>query len=260
MSSSSSSGFDRFMTIFSPEGRLFQAISLDGLTSVGVRGDDCAVVACQCKLPDKLVDRRSITRLFRLTDSTGCAMTGMLPDCRAQVQRARYEAANFKYKFGYEVPCDTLIHRIGEINQVYTQSAEMRPLGCAMIAISYDDELGKPQLYKTDPSGFVAGHRAVAVGTKQMEAKNYLEKELKKKGTLTLDDSIIIAIGSLSRALAMDFKPVELDIGVVSKTNPAFRFAYTYHVLIHVFPQVLSIKLIFSILALTPILNSFLEY
>lgn len=114
-----SSGFDQYMTIFSPEGRLFQvgmlrilsgtifvpeytfkAISLDGLTSVGIRGEDCAVVACQCKLPDKLIDRASVSRLFSLTPHTGCLMTGMMPDCRSQVQRARYEAANFKYKFG----------------------------------------------------------------------------------------------------------------------------------------------------------------
>lgn len=82
--------------------------------------------------------------------------------------------------FSYEVPCDNLLHRIGEINQVYTQSVEMRPLGCAMLAISYDQELGKPLLYKSDPSGFVAGHRAVAVGEKQTEAMRYLENEVKQ--------------------------------------------------------------------------------
>ena len=68
------------------------------------------------------------------------------------------------------MPCDALVRRIGEINQVYTQSAEMRPLGCAMLAISYDQEYGKPQLYKVDPSGFVAGHRAVAVGDNLVKA------------------------------------------------------------------------------------------
>ncbi len=78
----------------------FKAISLDGLTSVGIRGEDCAVVACQCKLPDKLIDRASVSRLFSLTKHTGCVMTGMMPDCGAQVQRARYEAANFMYKYG----------------------------------------------------------------------------------------------------------------------------------------------------------------
>lgn len=70
---------------------------------------------------DKLIDPSSVSHVFRISPSVGCVMTGSIADARASVDRARGEAAEFRYKFGYEMPCDVLAKRLANINQVYTQ-------------------------------------------------------------------------------------------------------------------------------------------
>ena len=118
--------------------------------------------------------------------------------------------------------------------QVYTQNAEMRPLGCSMILIAYDDEIGAC-VYKTDPAGYYSAFKACSVGSKQTEvgglftlyvdlaiivyifqANSFLEKKFKKKEDYNHDETIQIAINCLSTILSADFKPTEIEVGEIT--------------------------------------------
>ena len=109
-------------------------------------------------------------------------------------------------------------------NQVYTQHAYMRPMGVSLTIAGIDEELG-PQLFKCDPAGYFAGYQACAAGTKEDEAMNFLEKHFKKEGqeALTEEKTIQLAIHALQSVLAAEFKPNEIQVGVVTTADPKFR-------------------------------------
>jgi 20S proteasome subunit alpha 1 len=232
MSRGSSAGYDRHITIFSPEGRLYQveyafkAVKAPGVTSVAVRGVDSVCAVTQKKVPDKLIDPSSVTSMYKLSDHHGCVATGIVTDSKAMVQRTRNEAAQFMFDYAYEIPVEYLAKRVADENQIYTQHAYMRPLGVALTIIGMDEENG-PSLYKCDPAGYYVGYRACAAGAKDQEAANFLTNKFKvKEGEpeieLSEDDTIQTAIAALQNVLSADFKPDEIEVAVVSKSSPTF--------------------------------------
>jgi len=200
----------------------FKAISAGNLTSVAVRGSDSVVVVTQKRVPDKLVDPDSVTHLWQVSDTIGCCVTGLAADARVSVQRARYEAAEFRFKYGYDMPVDALARRVADLAQVATQQAFQRPLGVAVMLLSIDEEKG-PQLWRSDPAGYVVGHKAAAAGAKEDDALNWLEKKLKKGEALDESSATQLALGCLQSVLAQELKKTEVEVGVVSVKRPRFR-------------------------------------
>jgi 20S proteasome subunit alpha 1 len=228
MSRGTSAGYDRHITIFSPEGKLHQieyalkAIKHTGQTCVAVRGEDSVVVVTQHKVPDKQLDGTSVSSLYKISDKIGCAIIGSPGDSRWQCQKTRQECHEFRHKFAYDVPVSYLARRMGDIAQIYTQHMYMRPIGAQTVFIGIDEEVG-PQLFATDPSGVTLGYKALSVGAKDQEAKNMLEKRLKAADALDTQATINLAIGTLQGVLQIDFKPSDIEVGVVTTEDPNFR-------------------------------------
>ncbi|KAJ8479236.1 hypothetical protein OPV22_022963 [Ensete ventricosum] len=232
MSRGTGAGYDRHITIFSPEGRLYQveyafkAVKASGITSIGVRGKDSVCVVTQKKVPDKLLDQTSVSHLFPITKYLGLLATGMTADARSLVQQARNEAAEFRFKWGYEMPVDVLAKWIADKSQIYTQHAYMRPLGIVAMVLGIDEEKG-PQLFKCDPAGHFFGHKATSAGLKEQEAINFLEKKMKNDPSFSYEETVQTAISALQSVLQEDFKATEIEVGIVRKDDPAFRVLST---------------------------------
>lgn len=216
------SGFDRQITIFSPQGHLYQieyamkAATSGGNTAIAVRGANSAAFITQKKIPDRLIVPTSLTSVYRITDSIGCLMIGMLPDIKAQVERIRYEANEFAFENGYPIPVHVLAKRIADICQVYTQEASSRALACVMLLIGVDDEKGC-QVFKVDPAGHYLPYKAVSTGKYEPEAMNYLEKKVEELGAMDEESTIEMAIMAMQYVLSTDFKGSEIEVAVVSK-------------------------------------------
>ncbi len=80
----SQSQFDRHVSVFSPQGNLYQveyamkAAASGSNTAVAVRGKDSAVVITQKRVPDRLIDPSCVTSTFEITDKIAVLMLGLI--------------------------------------------------------------------------------------------------------------------------------------------------------------------------------------
>jgi 20S proteasome subunit alpha 1 len=136
-------------------------------------------------------------------------------DIHAQVEMLRYEANEFKFKYGYPIPVHVLAKRIADICQVYTQEASSRTLACVMLFIGCDDEKGS-QVLKVDPAGHYLPYKAVATGKSEIEAMNFLEKRVDELGNLDESGTIEMAIIAMQYILSTDFKSTEIEVASIT--------------------------------------------
>jgi proteasome alpha subunit len=190
-----SAGYDRAITIFSPDGRLYQVeYALEtvrrGSLAVGVRTDSGVVLAVE-ERGRKLQNAESVVKMFQIDDHIGAVGAGYIPDARIQVDNARVIAQSNRLVYDEPVDIETVAKRIADLNQQYTQYAGVRPFGVSLIISGVDENRG-PVVFLTDPTGAYLGFDAIAIGAGSDQVNEYLEKNYNPG--ISLEQGITLAI------------------------------------------------------------------
>lgn len=196
--------YDSRTTIFSPEGRLYQveyaqeAISQAG-TAIGILSTEGVVLACEKKFTSKLLDDDgSAEKLYVLNDNMICAVAGMTADASILVNNARVSAQQYLKLYNEDIPCESLIRKICDIKQGYTQHGGLRPFGVSFLYAGYDDRYNF-QLFTSNPSGNYSGWKATSIGANNSASQTLLKKDY--KDDLNLKEACELAIKILSKTI-----------------------------------------------------------
>lgn len=213
--------YDRAITVFSPDGRLFQVeyareAVKRGTTTVGMKYKNGVVLIVDKRISSRLIEPQSIDKIFQIDSNIGCATSGLVADARVLVDRARIEAQINKITYGEPMTVDNLVKRLCDFKQTFTQYGGVRPFGTSLL-IAGMDENGK-HLYETDPSGALMAYKAGSIGSGRNAVISLFEDEYEEN--MTLNACIALGLKALDKATDTDLNADAVEIGLVTDKKP----------------------------------------
>ena len=216
-------GYDRAITMFSPDGRLLQVeyakkTVRQGSTAIGITCRDGVLLITDKRVVDTLVVPEAVEKVFEIDEHIAATASGILSDARVLTERAQLRAQ--QHRVTYDSPIDslTIVKDISNLKQICTQSGGLRPFGVSLL-IAGVDETG-PRLFETDPTGIFFQYRATVIGEGEVEIEELLKKEYKPE--MSLQDGIKFGVKSLMTFLGKDFSLDRIDGAYITVADKKF--------------------------------------
>ena len=212
----SPSAYDRAITIFSPDGRLFQVeYALEtvkrGSTVLGIACNEGVVLGAEERPTSRLQDPNFGWKIFEIDNHVGVAVSGLSSDARILVDQARIHAQSNRLMYDEPIDVAILSKRIGNVEQVYTQHAGVRPFGVSLI-FGGVDKVGS-KVFQTDPSGACWSYKAVSIGAGSDTVREILEVEYKEDSSL--EDAILLAVQCFSKVIEGELDSHKIKIATI---------------------------------------------
>ena len=211
--------YDRGITIFSPDGRLYQVeyareAVKRGTASVGVRGEDSVVLAADKRARSTLMEPASIEKLHKADDHVGVASAGHVADARQLIDFARRQAQVNRLRYGEAMGIETLTKTITDHIQENTQRGGTRPYGAALLIGGIED--GEPRLFAADPSGTPNEWKATVIGGGRQDIQSHLEEEW--TDDLSVTAGVELGLAALA-AHEDEFEPADVAVATITEAD-----------------------------------------
>jgi proteasome alpha subunit len=195
--------YDRAITVFSPDGRLFQVeyareAVRRGATTAGVVYDSGVVLIADRRIPNpKLAEPASLEKIHQIDENIACATAGLVADARVLVDFARLTSQINRVTYSEPMSVELLVRRICDYKQQYTQFGGVRPFGTALLVGGYDD--GGIHLFETEPSGSLTSFKATSTGGNKGPVMELFEQ--KYRPGIDRESAILLALEGLRQAM-----------------------------------------------------------
>src|SRR3989344_231367 len=217
-------GYDRAITMFSPDGRLLQVeyakkTVRQGSTAIGMVCSDGVLLVADKRVVDSLVVPESVEKIWQIDENIGAAASGILSDARVLIDRAQLKAQQHRVTYDSEVDTLTIVKDICDLKQICTQSGGLRPFGVSVLVAGIDDSV--PKLFETDPIGIFFQYRATAIGEGEVEVEEILHSEYKPE--ITIEDGLKLSLKALKKVLGDNFSIDRIDAAYITIAEKKFR-------------------------------------